>query len=169
MSNQQQAVKTPAWKKPWVIGWIALVLVVLGVNLSMVYLAMRTNPGLVVEDYYERGQDYEKTLFSKLAQDPGWHMVIDLPKNLLAGNHTPVNFSIVDKAGVPVQPDAVTFYAYRPSDAARDFSVSMESQAKGLYSAKAQFRLKGVWDILVSARSGEEEYSVGRRIEVAAP
>jgi hypothetical protein len=45
----------------------------------------------------------------------------------------------------------------------------MEQQAKGLYSAKAQFRLKGVWDILVSARSGEEEYSVGQRINVAAP
>lgn len=169
MSNQQQAVNMPAWKSPWVIGWIALVLVVLGVNLSMVYLAMRTNPGLVVEDYYARGQDYEKTLFSKRARDPGWHMVIDLPKNTLAGNHTPINFSIVDKAGVPVQPDAVTFYAYRPSDAARDFSVPMEQQATGLYSAKAQFRLKGVWDILVSARNGEEEYSVGQRIEVAAP
>ena len=39
----------------------------------------------------------------------------------------------------PVQPDSVTFYAYRPSDAARDFSVPMERQTKGLYSAKAQF------------------------------
>lgn len=169
MSSEQQTVKTPAWKSPWVIGWVALVVLVLGVNLTMVYLAMRTNPGLVVEDYYERGQDYEKTMFSKLARDPGWHMTIDLPKNLFAGNHTPVNFSIVDKAGVPVEPDLVTFYAYRPSDAERDFSVQMDQQAKGLYSAKAQFQLKGVWDILVSARSGDEEYNVGQRIEVAAP
>jgi len=169
MSNQQQAIKTPAWKSPWVIGWMGLVLAVLGVNMTMVYLAVRTSSGLVVEDYYERGQDYEKNMFSKRARDPGWHMTIDLPKNPVAGNHTPVNYSVVDKAGVPVQPDAVTFYAYRPSDATRDFSVPMEQQARGLYSAKAQFRLKGVWDILVSAKSGEEEYNVGRRIDVAAP
>jgi nitrogen fixation protein FixH len=169
MSNEQQAVKTPAWKSPWVIGWVALVLVVLGVNITMVYLAMRTSPGLVVEDYYERGQDYEKNMFSKRAQDPGWHMTIDVPKQLFAGNHIPVNFSIVDKAGVPVQPDSVTFYAYRPSDAERDFSMPMEQQAKGLYSGKPQFVLKGVWDILVSARVGDQEYNVGQRIEVAAP
>ena len=169
MSSEQQNVKTPAWKSPWVIGWVTLVLVVLGVNIAMVYLAMETNPGLVVEDYYERGQDYEKTMFSKRAKDPGWHMRIDLPKRLIAGNHIPVNFSIVDKAGVPVVPDSVTFYAYRPSDADRDFSLPMEQQAKGLYSVKAQFVLKGIWDILVSARVGEEEYNVGQRIDMVAP
>jgi len=167
--NEPQTVKTPPWKSPWIIGWVGLVLVVLIVNITMVYLAVRTSPGLVVEDYYERGQDYEKTMFSKMAKDPGWHMTIDLPQELIAGNHIPVNFTVVDKAGVPVQPDSVTFYAYRPSDAQRDFSVPMEQQASGLYSAKAQFVLKGVWDILVSARVGEEEYNVGQRIDVIAP
>ena len=131
MSNEQQNVKTPAWKSPWVIGWVALVVVVLAVNLTMVYFSMSTGPGLVVEDYYERGQDYEKTMFSKRAKDPGWHMNIDLPKHPIAGNHTPINFTIVDKAGVPVEPDGVTFYAYRPSDAARDFSVPWRSRPRG--------------------------------------
>ena len=45
----------------------------------------------------------------------------------------------------------------------------MEQQAKGLYSVKAQFVLKGIWDILVSAKVGEEEYNVGQRIDVVAP
>ena len=45
----------------------------------------------------------------------------------------------------------------------------MEKQAKGLYSAKAQFVLKGYWDILVSARKGDDEYNVGQRIDVVAP
>ena len=168
MQNQAETLKIPAWKSPWVIGWVASIFVVLGVNLFMVYMAVETNPGLVVEDYYERGQDYEKTLFSKRAKDPGWHMTVNLPATVTADSVIPVHFSVLDKAGVPMEPDSVTFYAYRPSDAARDFSVPMEKEAKGLYSAKAQFNLKGAWDILASVKSGEDEYHVGRRIDVTA-
>ena len=88
---------------------------------------------------------------------------------MTAGSLTSVQLSVLDKAGVPVTPDSVTFYAYRPSDATQDFSVPMDEQAAGLYTAKAEFRLKGAWDILASARSGEDEYHVGQRIVVVAP
>ena len=169
MQDQAQTLTTPAWKSPWVIGWVASIFVVLSVNMFMVYLAVETNPGLVVEDYYERGQDYERNLFAKRARDPGWHMTVNLPGKLMAGSDVPVHFSVLDKAGVPVEPDSVTFYAYRPSDASRDFSVPMDLAAKGMYSAKARFDLKGAWDILVSVKSGEDEYQEGRRIDVIAP
>ena len=53
--------------------------------------------------------------------------------------------------------------------AARDFSLSMAQEAKGLYTAKVKFRLKGLWDILVSVRSGEDEFNIGERINVVAP
>ena len=158
-----------AWQNPWV--WLlgGIMATAILVNGTLITIAFMSPPGLVVEDYYERGQDYEKTMFSKLANDPGWHMKIDMPKHPIAGNHTPINFTIVDKAGVPVVPDSVTFYAYRPSDAGRDFFLPMEQHAKGLYSVKAQFVLKGIWDILVSVNTGEEEYNVGQRIDVVAP
>ena len=168
MTDQQQS-GIPAWKSPWVIAWVLLVVTVLGVNLFMVLLAIETSPGLVNEDFYERGQDYEKTLFTKRANAPGWNMNIDLPKRIIAGEQTRVNFTIRDKAGVAVQPDSVTFFAYRPSDAERDFSLAMDQVDKGLYSTKAQFRLKGFWDVLISVKSGDEEYNVGEQIAVRAP
>lgn len=169
MQEQTKSTGIPAWKSPWVIGWLLLILVVLGVNLVMVYLAIRTNPGLVVEDYYERGQEYEKTRFSKQARDPGWHMNLDMPEKLFAGNEIPFNFTVLDKAGVPVLPDSVTFFAYRPSDAERDFSLPMNQEAKGLYTVKAKFVLKGVWDVMVSVKQGEDEYHLGQRIQLEAP
>jgi nitrogen fixation protein FixH len=169
MQDQSQTAGTPAWKSPWVIAWVAGVLIVLGANLFMVFLAVQTNPGLVAEDYYDRGQDYEKTLFSKRANAPDWHMRIGLPELLEAGDEIPVQFTILDRAGMPVQPDSVTFYAYRPSDASRDFSLPMRMESKGLYTTKAQFRLKGAWDILISVASGGEEYNLGQRIYLQAP
>jgi nitrogen fixation protein FixH len=159
----------PAWKSPWVIFWIALVIAVLGVNGVMVYLAIATNPGLVVQDYYERGQHYERTLLSKKAHDPGWVLRTDLPKDIRAGKPTDIRLQLVDNAGRPVTPDRVRLFVYRPADAARDFSVPMTEVGLGRYAAEVSFPLVGVWDTLAAARNGEDEYQVGQRVEVGRP
>ena len=93
------------WRNPWVLGWIGLIVVVLGVNLTMVYLAVSTNPGLVSEDFYNRGQHYEQTLVSRLAKDPGWTMRTDFPDDLRPGEPATIRVVLVDKVGQPVTPD----------------------------------------------------------------
>jgi nitrogen fixation protein FixH len=159
----------PAWKSPWVIAWVALVLAVLGVNGTMVYLAVATNPGLVVEDYYDRGQHYERTLVSKLARDPGWEMYADVPHEIRAGETTVIRFFLTDEAGQPVAADGVEFFAYRPSDAERDFNLPMIEEGKGRYRVEVAFPLVGIWDSLMAVAHGEDEYHLGRRISVLRP
>jgi len=159
----------PAWKSPWVIGWIALIATVLAVNLLMVYLAIETNPGLVTEDFYDRGQDYERNMASKLARDPGWNLHADVPSDLVIGHPSTIRFFITDKAGQPVSPDTVRFFAYRPSDATRDFALPMIEEGKGRYMVKVIFPLLGVWDTLVAVGRGEDEYNLSKRIHVGQP
>jgi nitrogen fixation protein FixH len=159
----------PAWKSPWVIVWIALVIAVLGMNALMVYLAVVTSPGLVVEDYYERGQRYEHTMFSEKARDPGWVLSADFPEDIGARETTPIRAFLVDKAGRPVTPDSVQLFVYRPSDATRDFSVVMSEEAPGRYKAEVSFPLVGAWDTLVAARDGDDEYHIGQRIDIGRP
>ena len=168
-SVSQQNKPTPAWKSPWVIGWIALVVVVLAVNATMVYLAIETNPGLVTEDFYDRGQDYEQNMVSKMARDPGWHLHADIPKGLVADQSAPIRFFITDKAGQPVTPDAVHFYAYRPSDATLDFNLPMVEEGRGRYLVEVSFSRMGVWDALVAVQNGEDEYNLSARISVGRP
>jgi nitrogen fixation protein FixH len=157
------------WRKPWVLGWIGLIVVVLGVNLTMVYLAVSTNPGLVSDDFYNRGQHYEQTLVSRLAKDPGWTMHTDLPDDLRPGEPATIRVVLVDKVGQPVTPDQVTFFAYRPSDKSRDFSVPMVAEAPGRYAAQVVFPLFGAWDGLVAVRQGEDEFTTGDAIIVTRP
>ena len=159
----------PAWKSPWVIAWIALVVIVLAVNGVMIYLAITTNPGLVVDDFYERGQNYERTLLSKSARDPGWTLQADIPEHIDAGVPTAIRFFLVDRAGQPVTPDSVEFFVYRPSDSSRDFSKVMAEEGPGRYRVDVSFPLIGVWDTLVAARQGDEEFQVGQRIHVRRP
>jgi nitrogen fixation protein FixH len=158
-----------AWRSPWVIGWIALVVSVLAVNGVMIYFAVTTNPGLVVENYYDRGQYYEHHLASKLAQDPGWNMRVELPQEIKAGESSVLRFYLTDREGRPVASDAVTFYAYRPSDVSRDFSLPMESEGPGRYAVRVSFPLMGVWDTVFAARLGQDENNRGQRVLVARP
>lgn len=167
MTTDTQVQQISAFRSPWVIGWIGLILTVLTVNLIMVYLAIATNPGLVNEDYYERGQDYEQTLMSRRARAPDWTMRVDVPSPIAVGEMQSIRFFVVDKAGQPVDPDAVTFFAYRPSDASQDFALSMTREGRGRYLARVAFPLIGVWDTLVAVTTGADEHSVSRRIEVS--
>ncbi len=160
---------TSALRSPWVWAWLGLLVTVLAVNLLFVYLAIATNPGLVTTNYYERGQDYEQTMVSRLARDPGWLMRADVPQSLTAGVEESIRLVLVDRAGQPVDVDAATFYAYRPSDLTRDFSVPMTREAAGRYVVETSFPLIGVWDILMAVTTGEDEYSVGERVKVARP
>ncbi|MCW8847766.1 MAG: FixH family protein, partial [Sedimenticola sp.] len=57
--------KQSPWRNPWVLGWVGLVVVFLLANFVMIYLAITKNPGLVVDNYYERGQDYEKNMLKR--------------------------------------------------------------------------------------------------------
>lgn len=168
-TTSTEAKRASAWRSPWVIGWIGLVIVVLGVNLTMVVLAVTTNPGLVNDSFYERGQDYEKTLMSRLARDPGWTLSADFPPDIKPNEPTRVRVFLVDKAGQPVTPDRVTFYAYRPSDKSQDFSAPMIEEAKGRYVAQVSFPLFGAWDGLVAVEQGGDEYTTSARVSVARP
>ncbi len=157
--------KSP-WRNPWVLGWIALVVIVLSVNLAMIYIAARTNPGLVVDDYYERGQNYERTMVQRQAKDQGLLLQVDTPPHAGVNRPATYRFTGVDKAGLPIEADGVTLFAYRPSDAAADFALPMEKEGTGRYRVEVVFPLKGIWDLLISVRQGDDEFNVARRVTV---
>jgi len=151
--------KQSPWRSPWVIAWVGMLVAFVLVSGYRVYLAIQTNPGLVDENYYERGQDFERNRLKKMARDPGWKMKLEEPKMVDIGKPARYRFRVTDKTGIPVVPDSVTFYVYRPSDAKMDFSVVMQQVGAGEYEADITFPLLGLWDILVSVNNGEDEYN----------
>ena len=159
MTNKQSA-----WRSPWVIGWTALLALFFVFSGVRVYLAVTTNPGLVDEDYYERGEALSRDRLKRERRNPGWTMEIEAPEYVDIGVPTLFGFRVSDREGDPVTPDSVTFYVYRPADASLDFSKPMREVGPGHYMVEASFPLLGVWDILVSSTHGEDEYNVPYRI-----
>lgn len=157
-----------ATRNPWVIGWIGVVVVFLGVNAVFFVMAVVTNPGLVVEDYYEQGRQFEKNALKLMAAHDKlkWQTRLEIPQNIVQNLADIYRFSAVDSRGVPIEGAAVSMLAYRPSDAGADFVTPFDEIAPGLYQASAGFPLQGLWDLQVKVQRGDDSYELAHRISV---
>ncbi|WP_303909134.1 FixH family protein [Thiohalomonas denitrificans] len=158
------------WRNPWVIGWISLLLIVLGVNVGMVSLAVITNPGLVDKDFYESGQAMEQEYRKRQAAQSalGWDLEFDLPKTSVAGRPDVYRLSLFDKQGRPIRGAEVRLTAYRPSDESADFDVALKEAGAGHYDGYLALPLKGIWDLRIHVSRGEDRWDLTRRVSAEA-
>ena len=160
-----------AMRNPWFIGWLILLATFLSVNALFVFLAVSTNPGLVVDDYYEQGRQYEAHALERIAAQKhlNWTTRLEIPQTIVRDLEDVYRFSAVDTRGVPVDHAVVKLLAYRPSDAGADFVMPMQEFASGLYEASVNFPLPGVWDVKVEVQSDAAQYEMSHRIFVTNP
>ncbi|VAX13150.1 hypothetical protein MNBD_GAMMA24-2551 [hydrothermal vent metagenome] len=149
-------------RNPWVLGWIALVTVVLLVNALMITLAVVSNSGLVEDDYYQKGQDLERNFIKKRTARHalGWNFKLDVPQELVIGQVHTLRFNVVDRLGLAVDDLKVEMQAYRPSDADADFRMVMQAFAPGQYQAQAIFPLKGNWELKLKVSQAGKSYEL---------
>lgn len=164
MSFLSQSNKS-AFRNPWVIGWIALLLVVLTVNGGMIVTAFKTNPGLVKDDYYEQGKDYERTVLQLMEarERLGWSVAMDSGV-VKTGQPALLEIRVTDREASPVTGLEGHLQLYRPSDRDQDAVVSVAEIEPGLYQARYTVMLKGVWDLILTLKHGQDEYTVEQRI-----
>ncbi|MDH5766966.1 MAG: FixH family protein [Gammaproteobacteria bacterium] len=155
-------------KNPWLIGLVSLIVVVLIVNITFITLAITTNPGLVTEDYYEKGRHFEENVIKRAhaRENLSWSFSTDFPTSPVVNEPETYRVIIVDKAGTPLNAAQVTLKAYRPSDASADFSLAMHEPNPGMYESKVQFPLKGMWDITIQINHNDNNYDFTRRTSV---
>lgn len=169
MSTQKKDMRdwSVAWKNPLVIFWFVIILIVLMVNFFMVSMAVVTNPGLVIDDYYERGKNQAQIMANRLESEKlGWQLNVDMPV-LSEGKVVDVSLLISDRDSQAFEVDTAVLYFYRPSDRKLDGSIELNSLAEtGRYSAEFSLPLKGKWDLIVEVIKGDEKYSIGRSIMV---
>ena len=170
MNNSDEKIEAwpeqnSALKSPWVIGWMGMIVIVLAANITMITIAFKTRPSLVIDDYYERGKNYDKAL-ERQAQELalGWQGEIITPEKSEVNKAAEYRFTLKDADGMPLNVNSVEFFAYRPSDANKDFSLLMAHEGDGIYKVNASFPLPGVWDLIISVEDGEKTYELPKRI-----
>ena len=157
-----------ALRNPWVLGGLALIATVLTVNITMITLAITTNPGLVSKDYYERGRYNERHYIQRAAERStlGWTASLEVPASIQRGALQTYRVAIVDHVGEPLRGAQVVLNAFRPSDAKADFSLPLEEVGAGIYQVAVEFHLKGIWDLLIDVKQESKALELPRRIAV---
>ncbi len=156
-----------AWKNPFVIGWFLILIIVVTVNFFMVSMAIVTNPGLVIDDFYEKGKNMDKTLANrKQMEEMGWQLSVDLPV-LTQGQSEVVTLLVLDKQKRPLKVDSAVLYYYRPSDRKLDGEQVLTPTGKpGEFQADFVLNTKGKWDVIMEVKQGDLKYNIGRSIMV---
>lgn len=159
-----------AMRNPWVLGWLGLLVVVVLVNVIFIATAFNTSPGLVDEDYYEKGRYHDANYQEKMAARNrlGWNIRLQLPGSIKQGQAVNFSVNVVDRIGNPLKDARVTLHAYRPSDASADMQTDLERIAEGVFQSKLSLPLKGIWDINITVTQGEESLKSSRRVNVQA-
>jgi nitrogen fixation protein FixH len=134
-----------------------LFLVLVGATVYRVITALSTHPGLVVEDAYQSGKRYGKTLEQKQNNiKQGWTLTLVLPKPIQHGivqtyqaiSKQNQKFVLGDKVA------KATAYFYRPLEQKYDFSMPM-ALVNQVYQVQVNLPLKGRWDVLVEIKKDD--------------
>jgi len=155
------------WRNPWVLGWLAMVTLVFVINAFMVTQAFVSSPGLVNDEYYDKGKNYRQ-IIAKREQVAalGWNVSLDKPARPAFDATNTYRIVAVDAAGLPLVAEGVTLFAYRPADEKADFNTPFVEEGPGRFRADVRFPLKGMWDLVIQVKSGGHEHEIPVRTKV---
>ena len=132
------------------VGFFVIIFIV---NAIFLYFATKTHTGVITENAYEKGLDYNKTIeLAETQEDLGG-------KIELAGN----SLIFTTQKKVPAN---VTAYISRPTQAGFDFDVVFERNKTGQYIAKPNFPMQGQWKVTIVAKWDNKQYQQSKIVIV---
>ncbi len=146
---------------PWLFP-MGLALVV-AVNMVLLLFALRSSPGLVVTNAYERGRSYDVEIERSEAQDAlGW--VLDIRHDSGAGR---IVGRLAYTQGGYIPGLVVSAIADRPIGRLAAIDVPLSAVGSARYAGSFRPEARGAWDITVIAQDGAgHEFRATRRVIV---
>lgn len=148
-----------AWRDrliPWY--FVAFFVILAAVDGWFVMLAVRTQPGTIIDHPYERGIIYNRALKAYEEQEAlGWKGTLTVDKN-------DIRFRLRDAEGKTLAADSVSVRMVRPTRLGLDTDVKMEKQPDESWSAKLALPAPGLWEARVNARAGGHDFQQSKRV-----
>lgn len=135
--------------------------VVFTVDVYFIYLSKKTWRGVIKENSYQSGLNYNQTLAEeRKQQDLGWKIAISF--NNLGKRNGVLLINLQDKNSQIIQDAKISVEIKRPVQEGFDFSVTPKFNG-GIYEEKINFTLKGQWDFFITARKDDDVFKVTKR------
>lgn len=132
----------PWFKEPW--PWILMAgpLVVILAGVVTTWLAVKSNDGLVSDDYYKQGLAVNQRLQrDHMALEMGLHADV-----MLSGRQVRLLLGGSDAAKYP---DKIVLKLMHPTQSGKDHLVPMESEGQGFYGGKLVAEISGRWHVSI--------------------
>ena len=131
--------------------------VVIGVNLIMMRLAIRTLPGTEVDSAYSASLAYEKEIATARAQSArNWKVDAHVERSGQGG--ATLQVEVRDHDGRPMSGLKFQGHFERPADKRSDQAVALAETGIGIYRGSATLIAPGQWDLVVQGDAA------GRRV-----
>lgn len=144
---------------------VAFFLLIAGVNAIFIYKAIATHTGTIVDNPYERGLGYNKTLAAARAQEKlDWRVDVGIEK--MTELQYEVSFFVLDGKGN--RKDAALFdvAVLRPVDSREDLTPVFKAEGVGKYSSHIRFPKPGKWEIKARVVRGGETFYLTRLLVI---
>jgi nitrogen fixation protein FixH len=153
----EQSIKNP--KDKYILLYFVLFFsTIIILDSIFIYLAVSTQTGLVTDQAYERGLDFNKTL-SIAENQPNISQTFLYQDGKLI-------WEIAEKSGKPIDNAIVSANVIRPVIEGYDFYIEFKHVKNGLYQASPDFPLKGLWRLKLQCKWGDKQYQSSQEIIV---
>jgi nitrogen fixation protein FixH len=122
--------------------------VVIGVNVTMMRLAIETLPGTEVDSAYSASLGYEKEIVAARDQEAR-HWQVDAHVERAADGAAVLRVEARDKDGKPITGLKFQGRFERPADKRADLTVALTEVGIGTYRGSAEKVLPGQWDLVL--------------------
>lgn len=143
--------------RPWVI--VGGLLFVMVVNAGLLYIANKDFPGVVENDYYDKGMYYNEYL-SRMEQQRlrGWKLNLGWVQEPQVGEPATLRCLAVDKQGKPLSGAKVEVKLLRPGEPKADQRLVLHEIAPGDYQGTISLPRPGNWDLLLQMQRGQDAH-----------
>jgi hypothetical protein len=153
---------------PWAV--VAVALLSVGLNLTLVIVASKSSPNLVRGDYYQAGIDYQREIDAVRALRSDWSLDVS-SSQLQLGAPSTVRVCATDADGGPLEGAEVRAALVRTSDADADRHLELKSGRgeAGCYEGTTDLVARGAWDLRVDLELEGATARLEKRLWVSAP
>ena len=143
-----QMAKTPWYREPW--PWFLMVgpLAVIAAGVVTVWLAVKSDDGLVSDDYYKEGLAVNQLL----KRDQGAELIGLTADVMRAGRQ--IRVLLLSPVPDYVFPEKVSVRLKHPTQAGRDQQIELQAMGGGMYSGTLGAEVDGRWNVSIEDGEG---------------
>lgn len=146
--------------------FFAFFAVIFLVNGIFIYVAKKSWRGVVEENSYQKGLQYNDTIknFEK-QQQLGWK--VDFKHQRISEKSLRIFLKISDKNSRIINDAVVNLLFKRPTQDGYDFtSQAFYSSSQKLYLVEADFPFLGQWDVEIFVKKDGDEFKMKQRLDI---